>query len=85
MTPKEEAERIYSTIGGIIWGSDVAELTTNTPFDRLYIQKQCAILAVDEILESLPSVVYVKAEGDEIKISCKRDFYNKVKQEIQKL
>jgi hypothetical protein len=85
MTPKQEAERIYLNIGAIVWGSDVIELTTKAPFNRLYIQKQCAILAVDEILESLPNVVYVKAEGDEIKISCKRDFYNKVKQEIQKL
>ena len=78
MTPKQEAERIYLNIGAIVWGSDVIELTTKAPFNRLYIQKQCALIAVDEIIASHYKVLTGVNNST-------LEYYTQVKQEIQKL
>jgi hypothetical protein len=78
MTPKEKAKELVS----IYWGTKI-----ETPHVREYIMskelaKQCAIIAVDEILNNfgLISESYIFYTS-----SSTRSFYEDVKKEIEKL
>jgi len=68
MTPKEKAEEL---IDKMMLGSK----------DRLYLRlaKQCALIAVDEILKSNPTII--DCNGNEFNYK----FWTEVKQEIEKL
>jgi hypothetical protein len=72
MTPREKAEELFD------------KMSTNNGDEyhhcTYYVAKQCALIAVDEILESNPNYPEFKEnEGTAIR------FWELVKQEIQKL
>jgi hypothetical protein len=75
MTPKEKAKEIYCKYADAL---NIRDLQTNAnPF-----VKQCALIAVDEILNNfgLISESYIFYTS-----SSTRSFYEEVKQEIEKL
>lgn len=83
MTPKEKALQLCQKFGylGIKW--EQTEYTTLS----LENAKECALIAVDEILETLKiSLGKDKSSEDVVDFASKRIIYwQEVKQEIQKL
>ena len=78
MTPKEKAEKL------------VVKMSTHDrdihPHCTHYIAKQCAIIAVDEIIKSSPSLPILGdggTFGEDIELSKK--YWQEVKQEIEKI
>jgi len=81
MTPKEKAEELFFKFRPVIAGkqfltgfvlmSEAKELT-----------KQCALIAVDEIIFALNDDIYIQGETD---IDSHREYWQEVKQEIEKL
>ena len=67
MTPKEKAKQLYNTFYN-------TNVHPNSVQIRSEIAKQCALIAVDEILSFI--------EDDRIGFTC-RDYYKEVKQEIK--
>lgn len=73
MTPKEKAKELVDKFARIDGYQDSIDLS------KCEYEKQCALIAVDEILEIINNtMVLVDIEDD-------YDFYLKVKQEIEKL
>jgi len=78
MTPKEKADELFwkyrpiiagkQFLTGLVLMSEAKELT-----------KQCALIAVDEILNTLYSIPFGNALDNEL------EYWNEVKQEIEKL
>jgi hypothetical protein len=74
MTPKEKAEELFDRMHKEIYNKDM--------YNDLYRAKQCAIVAVDEIIQGY--------EFDSLEINHKRiidsiNFWDEVKQEIELL
>jgi hypothetical protein len=74
MTPKEKAEELVNNTGKIIG----KELKNGGFKYNFGIAKHCALLAVDEIL-------FVLNECEDTYSENASQFYNEVKQEIEKL
>jgi hypothetical protein len=81
MTPKEKAEELYCKYDALF----------KAPFKKHQDLKQCALIAVDEILNSNPHIYIEKGGSD-----CRGDwsykeaqsnqlYWQEVKQEIEKL
>ena len=78
MTPKEKADELFwkyrpiiagkQFVTGLVLMSEAKELT-----------KQCALIAVEEILNTLYSIPFGNALDNEL------EYWNEVKQEIEKL
>ena len=77
MTPKEKAKEIYCKYADALNIRDLQ--TTANPF-----VKQCALIAVDEILSVLPQSEYLEDRG-EFNENRERIYWQEVKQEIEKL
>jgi hypothetical protein len=80
MTPKEKAEELigkcYDT-----FINDKDEHFTGTAWR---LSKQCALIAVDEILSVLPQSEYLEDRG-EFNENRERIYWKEVKQKIEKL
>jgi len=71
MTPKEKAEELVLRY---------LRIDNNTKeWFNSHIAKQCALIAVDEILNTLYSIPFGNALDNEL------EYWNEVKQEIEKL
>jgi hypothetical protein len=93
MTPKEKAIELVTNMS--FSKSKVADYVTGEMVDvpgNIYA-KQCALIAVDEILKAYPHTFDKELEytssGDEIIVikntRCNNEFWYNVKQEIEKL
>jgi len=73
MTPKEKAEKLVNRFGtyAVMWSGGIEVEKQNV--------KQCALIAVDEIIKPLKDI------GEIVKINPAIQFYEEVKQEIEKL
>ena len=77
MTPKDKAVELVDKYRTCIRIAD--KYDNNVSEDEIYLAKQCALIAVDEILKSNPCkfIVY--------EYEINRDYWQEVKQEIEKL
>ena len=73
MTPKEKAKELFRNYSFI----EIANCTS-----MLFEVKQCALIAVDEILEYVPQFEYGQGEKT---TTTEYDYLQEVKQEIEKL
>jgi hypothetical protein len=76
MTPKEKANEIFSKMYNEVYDSYGTEIG--------FIAKQCALIAVDEIIKSNPIFVTSKLEGKDGMHEAYL-YWKKVKQELEKL
>jgi hypothetical protein len=74
MTPKEKAEQLVGKLFDSIFPS----------YDANELAKQCALIAVDEILNVLPQKEYLEDKSKYIE-NRERLYWQEVKQEIEKL
>jgi hypothetical protein len=74
MTPKEKAEEMYDKM----LNSDIMNMTK-------YCAKQCALMAVDEILNNNCGSRTDEANATNSEIYCDEYFWNDVKSELQSL
>ena len=74
MTPQEKAKDLYDSYWYCLLQSNIEK--------RNYWSKQCALIAVDEILDELLEIVMVTSSKYIIKHT---NYYQEVKQEIEKL
>jgi hypothetical protein len=77
MTPKEKAKELVEKFMPFIAGAD--RYNTTLGIYDIDISKQCALIAVDEIIKVLYSLKFGNALSDEI------EYYEQVKQEINNL
>ncbi len=70
MTPKEKAEQLYFDFSESLWYS--------TEKDKHLNAKQCALIAVNEILDSIDFTSMLNGTDD-------YNYWNEVKQQIEKL
>ncbi len=75
MTPKKKAFELLRKFSGLI--GEKKQI-----MDNINLSKQCALIAVDEILKIVPSI-YVT--NDEELHSGHYQYWNEVKKEIEKL
>jgi hypothetical protein len=85
MTPKEKAKELIEMF--IFFASN--EGTTEDGFIysdemQMFNAKQCALIAVDEIIQILPTSEYLEDVGNTIE-NRQRTYWNQVKQEIKNL
>ena len=78
MTPKEKAEKLFNKF---IIIDDLSDSTGNSLYFNAHA-KQCALIAVDEILEALG---YKSLSDSPYTTLEARQYYVQVKQEIEKL
>ena len=78
MTPKEKAEQLFNKF---IIIDDLSDSTGNSLYFNAHA-KQCALIAVDEILEALG---YKSLSDSPYTTLEARQYYVQVKQEIEKL
>ena len=71
MTAKEKAEELVERF-----------LETQSNTEELYDAKQCALICVDEIINTGVHTDYIKVDGYMLSLF---EFYTEVKQEIEKL
>ena len=76
MKPKEKAEKLFNKF---IIIDDLSDSTGNSLYFNAHA-KQCALIAVDEILLIAP-MMHMEGFGN----LTIREYYKKVKQEIEKL
>lgn len=74
MTPKEKAEQLFFKY---------RNLENNDSFINNYNAKQCALIAVDEILKSISYVNWLDEKSIDFKPFF--NYWQEVKQEIEKL
>jgi hypothetical protein len=81
MTPQEKAEKLVDSYRLILIKSD-----TDAGEEILctLLAKECALVAVDEVLNVLPQSEYLE-DRDEYYENRERLFWKQVEQEIQKL
>ena len=83
MTPKEKANELVNKYFIEIEGAD--RYAFNLSSLNLYIAKQCALIAVDEILELTKRPTYNPFDWNEITGVRYDEYWTEVKQEIEKL
>ena len=71
MTPQEKAKDLYDSYWYCLFQSNIEK--------RNYWSQQCALIAVEEILNTLYSIPFGNALDNEL------EYWNEVKQEIKKL
>lgn len=76
MTPKEKAKELVDKYFLQIQGAD--RYAYNLPSMNLFIAKQCALIAVDEMLKEFENI-------DDGQTEIPYGYWKKVKQEIEKL
>ena len=87
MTPKEKAKELVKKFTlfseGAIYDEETGEISL-TPTDQA---KQCALICVDEIMKSNPTVVEINKdfEPPSVYYVSNEKYWQKVKQEIEKL
>jgi hypothetical protein len=83
MTPKEKAEQLISNFSPYVYCYMGSGMLTNTCDDEAIKMnaKQCALIAVDEILEEFDHLAW----DDETYGNTKMKYWQEVKQEIEKL
>jgi len=74
MTPQEKAKDLFDNYYYCLLQSNIEK--------RNYWSKQCALIAVDEIIEALPCR---EEYGGEWKLIDNTEFWQEVKQELEKL
>lgn len=79
MTPREKAEELVNK-----FQQGVQIIEEDNDSERFYA-KQCALIAVDEILKSQPSVILVSIDGDETEYMDKKQYWQQVRNEIEQL
>lgn len=85
MTPKEKAKELFDKYYdiddfGYSRGEDSFLYWSTEVLDKQ--SKQCALIAVDEIIFALNDDIYIQGETD---IDSHREYWKEVKQEIEKL
>ena len=75
MTPKEKAEELVES-----FYKKIDYELTGSYFKKRLIAKQCALIAVDEIIKSNPIAFRIDNS-----IMSNKDYWQEVKQEIEKL
>ena len=84
MTPKEKANELVNAMGiTVSYGTNYTG-GDDIPMYRNQYAKQCALIAVDEILSVLPQSEYLEDRG-EFNENRERIYWQEVKQEIEKL
>jgi hypothetical protein len=78
MTPKEKAEELVEKYMPHIAGAD--RYNTTLGIYNKDISKQCALIAVDEILNAISFNMYDEEEYNKV-----NDFWEEVKSEIEKV
>jgi hypothetical protein len=78
MTPKEKAEELFKKMYAVHSGS-VSMIT-------LHFAKQCALIAVDEIIKANPyKWVSFMDQYTETVLTCNIQYWEEVKQELEKI
>ena len=72
MTPKEKADKLVNSMSQFQY------------FASREIAIKHALITVDEIIESQPSVIFVSENGGETEYMDKKKYWEEVKQEIKK-
>ena len=82
MTPKEKANKLFSRyyVTLLKTDSDISEEITIS-----LLSKQCALIALDEILNSDPNNLHSEYDYNEYKLGVDVDYWQEVKQEIEKI
>ena len=75
MTPKEKALKLTEKMAIHHW-TDVCDYES---------AKQCALIAVDEILNSDPNNLHIEYDYNENKLGVDVEYWQEVKNEIEKL
>lgn len=87
MTPKEKAEELAIRYYSLISGLDINFISklSRLPSEDNYFgnARQCALIAVDELIDTVPSIDTMPPYMPITK-RCK-EYWNEVKQEIEKL
>jgi hypothetical protein len=81
MTPKEKAEHIYFKM--LKWQQDADIYLKRNIISTAAIR--CALIAVDEILNSDPNNLHSEYDYNEYKLGVDVDYWTEVKKEIEKL
>jgi len=79
MTPKEKAEELFSKYATyvVMWAGDSNTTNQNC--------KQCALIAVEQILNSDPNNLHSDYDYNECKLGVDVKYWEQVEQEIEKL
>jgi hypothetical protein len=79
MTPKEKAIELFDKMHEEIYNRDM--------YNDLYRAKQCALIAVDEILklENINTYNYLTENKEQLIVQLANSYWEEVKQEIEKL
>ena len=92
MTPKEKAEELVKKFANRWWLSDLEpqRLLTYDEKRKLYNRYSigCAIIAVDELIESNPTsrkIEHLNGAGYITNIQCSKEYWEEVKNELIKL
>jgi hypothetical protein len=79
LTPKEKAQELVELYKPLVTTWDCYWDTARNEEDIISDAKQCALIAVNEVIFSLPLMPYG------MQYLCKRDYWEDIKQEIEKL
>jgi hypothetical protein len=80
MTPIEKAKELVDK-----FRKELKWVELDYPVDLYRDMKQCTLIAVDEIIESQPSVILVSIDGDETEYMDKKQYWQQVRTEIEQL
>lgn len=80
MTPKEKAKELVDKYFIEIQGAD--RYSYNLPSMNLFIAKKCALIAVNEIINSYSNYTGMY---DQVFFDSELEYFKQVKQEIEKL
>lgn len=82
MTPKEKAEKLIEKYQKL--DIEIGGQYDGYTYLKLFDAKECALIAVDEVLNVLPQSEYLE-DRDEYRENIERLYWKDVKQEIEKL
>jgi hypothetical protein len=82
MTPKEKAKELFEMFGEYV-ETRISE--DGRGFDKTYCKKQCALIAVDEMMNVYASALHAMGMEKDIAESTQSVYLQEVKQEIEKL
>jgi hypothetical protein len=80
MTPKEKVQELI----GKCFDTFINDKDEHYTENAWRLSKQCALIAVDEIIQILPTSEYLEDVGNTIE-NRQRTYWNQVKQEIKNL
>jgi hypothetical protein len=87
MTPKEKSEELIERFRPQCYCFLGSGMLTNTYDERVSTMnaKQCALIAVDQVLESIPPLITLEGFGSALFENDDVIWWNQVKQELEKL